>query len=435
MSAQSSPQRPAESHLHLATSRCPTCDQPVANDKLNEITARLTARDQQISTSVRDHLNKDFATRIAMVDADAKAELQRVANDNATAIEKLKLDAAEREAAVRLEAETALKEQVSEAERQRQAAEDASVAARVALQTLRETSETALAYAHEEAAIREAAARDGAASAAEARLKDKMAEAAQVRDAAELVASSKTRELEELRGTSTAAIEGLKIEMVSREATARAAAKAETEAAWRLQLDEIIKAKEAAETQATTLAASQQERLDEQRAALDSAKDEAVNAEKAKAFDEKLKFETQLKDLARQLEKKTADELGEGAEVKLLDDLKEQFEGDIFTHIGKGNPGADIIQEVVHNGKVCGKIVFEFQRPECLAQRICVQVAQGSGGREGRSRDPVGPSHACRHQADAYPGWCHHRQSGARADAGRVLAPANHYVSQTPPEQ
>jgi hypothetical protein len=46
-------------------------------------------------------------------------------------------------------------------------------------------------------------------------------------------------------------------------------------------------------------------------------------------------------------------------EVKLLEELKARFEGDNFHHVGKGNPGADIIQEVVHNGKVCGKIVFD----------------------------------------------------------------------------
>ena len=43
----------------------------------------------------------------------------------------------------------------------------------------------------------------------------------------------------------------------------------------------------------------------------------------------------------------------------MLEKLKARFDGDHFDHIGKGNPGADIIQEVVHNGKVCGKIVFD----------------------------------------------------------------------------
>src|ERR1700722_13168268 len=134
MSAQSSSLRPAEPHLHLAAARCPTCDQPVASEKLSEITTKLTARDQQVSASVKEQLNKDFAARIAKADADAKAELERVANDNATYIEKLKQDAAEREAAVRRETEAALKDQLEEAGRQRQVAEETNAATRAELQ-------------------------------------------------------------------------------------------------------------------------------------------------------------------------------------------------------------------------------------------------------------------------------------------------------------
>lgn len=359
MSAHPSPLRPAESHLHVASARCPTCDQPVANEKFTEITAKLTARDQQTASAVREQLNKDFASRIAQLDANAKAELQRVANDNAATVEKLKQDAAEREAAVRRETEAALQEKLAEAARQRQEAEDANAAIRGELQTVREAGDAALARALQDADSRVATARAEAAQATEARLTEQVDEAARLRAAAEETASTKARELEELRASTTTTIESLKTEIVTRETTARADASAQADAAWRTRLEESDQAKQAAEAQAAEVVAGQQARLDEQRTALEKAKDEAVNAEKAKAFDDKLKLETQLKDLTRQLEKKTADELGEGAEVKLLEDLKARFEGDNFHHVGKGNPGADIIQEVVHNGKVCGKIVFD----------------------------------------------------------------------------
>jgi hypothetical protein len=359
MSAQPSPLRPAESHLHLASTRCPTCDQPVATEKLNEITAKLTARDQQTALTVREQLNRDFAARIAEMDANAKAELQRVANDNTAAIEKLKKDADEREAAARRETEAALEEKLAEAARQRQEAEDASAATRAELQSVREAGDAALARAKEDSEAREAIARAEATEATEARLRGRMDEAARLRAAAEETVSTKVRELEDLRTSMTTAIESLKTEIVNRETAARADAMAQAEASWRALLEESDKVKEAAEAHAAEIAAGQQARLDELRAALERAKDEAVNAEKAKAFDDKLKLETQLLDLSRQLQKKTADELGEGAEVKLLEELKARFDGDNFDHVGKGNPGADIIQEVVHNGKVCGKIVFD----------------------------------------------------------------------------
>ncbi len=359
MSAQSSPLRTTEPHLHVASARCPTCDQPVANEKLNEITAKLTARDQQTASAVRDQLHKDFASRIAQLDANAKAELQRVANDNAATVEKLKQDAAEREAAARREAEAALQEKLAEAARQRREVEDANAAMHAELQTVREAGEAALARAMQDADSREATARAEATQATEARFTEQVDEAARLRAAAEETASAKARELEELRASTTTAIESLKTEIVTREIAARADAAAQADASWRTRLAESDQAKQAAEAQAAEIAAGQQARLDEQRTALEKARDEAVNAEKAKAFDDKLKLETQLKDLTRQLEKKTADELGEGAEVKLLEELKARFERDNFHHVGKGNPGADIIQEVVHNGKVCGKIVFD----------------------------------------------------------------------------
>lgn len=364
MSAQpASPLRPAESHLHLATSRCPTCEQPVPNDKLNEVTARLKARDQEVSTGVATRLNQDFAARIAKVDADAKAELQRVSNDNVATLAKLKQDAAERELAARLEAkaeaEAALKDQLAESTRLREMAEAANATSKIELDALRETTEATIAGLKQEAQAREATARAEATQMAEETFREQVAESARARAAAEQSVASKDRELEQMRSDSATAVENLKHEAAAREAAARAQAKTEAEAPLLLKLDATSRAKNAAEAQVATLTAAQQARLDEQRLALEKDKTDAVNAEKAKAFDDKLKLENQLKDMARQLEKKTADELGEGAEVRLLEELKAQFEGDTFTHVGKGNPGADIIHEVVHKGKVCGKIVYD----------------------------------------------------------------------------
>jgi hypothetical protein len=100
-------------------------------------------------------------------------------------------------------------------------------------------------------------------------------------------------------------------------------------------------------------------RVQEARDALEKEKSDAVNVVKAQHFDEKQKLTDKLEDLKRQLERKTADELGEGAEVKLFEALKEEFLGDRIDRIGRGKEGADIKHVVMHNGKECGIIVYD----------------------------------------------------------------------------
>jgi len=88
-------------------------------------------------------------------------------------------------------------------------------------------------------------------------------------------------------------------------------------------------------------------------------KDAAVLAERTRAFEDQQKLQAKLQDLQRQLEKKSAHELGEGSEIDLYEQLKAAFEGDRIQRVGKGVNGADVIHEVIHNGKVCGKIVYD----------------------------------------------------------------------------
>lgn len=100
-------------------------------------------------------------------------------------------------------------------------------------------------------------------------------------------------------------------------------------------------------------------RLREQRDALKKATAEAINAEKARAFAERQKLESRLAQLQRQVAQKAAGELGEGAEVNLYDELREEFPGDTIVQVKKGQPGADIVHTVVENGRACGQIVYD----------------------------------------------------------------------------
>ncbi|HKZ97806.1 MAG TPA: DUF2130 domain-containing protein [Hyphomicrobiaceae bacterium] len=142
------------------------------------------------------------------------------------------------------------------------------------------------------------------------------------------------------------------------------------------QLGEAERARAEAERAAETLRAAQEARLGELREALEKQRTAAVLAEQAKSFEERQKLHEKVQELQRQLENKTAQELGEGAEIDLLDELKAHFEGDRFSHVGKGAQGADIIHEVVHNGKVCGKIIYDAKNRNAWRSEYVTKLRQ-----------------------------------------------------------
>ena len=100
-------------------------------------------------------------------------------------------------------------------------------------------------------------------------------------------------------------------------------------------------------------------RLREQRDALDKATVEAINAEKAKAFTDRQKLEARLAQLQRQVAHNTAAELGEGAELNLYEQLRDEFPGDMIVSVKRGQPGADLVHTVIENGRECGHIVYD----------------------------------------------------------------------------
>jgi hypothetical protein len=98
-----------------------------------------------------------------------------------------------------------------------------------------------------------------------------------------------------------------------------------------------------------------QEGLQRQKEDLQRERDSAILAANARV----LKLQSELADLQRKLEGKSAHELGEGSEIDLYEQLRSTFDGDRIQRVPKGVNGADVIHEVVHNGRVCGKIVYD----------------------------------------------------------------------------
>jgi hypothetical protein len=169
--------------------------------------------------------------------------------------------------------------------------------------------------------------------------------------------------VEKLQKDSAAAVEAVKSEALQRETAAREEGSKAALAAAQEQIAQAEREKTAALSQYEALQTNHEiivgQRVNEAREAMEKAKTEAVNAVKAEHFDEKQKLTGKLEELTRQLEKKSADERGEGAEVNLFEKLKEEFPRDNIRRVGKGAQGADIIHEVIHNNKVCGRIVFD----------------------------------------------------------------------------
>lgn len=129
-----------------------------------------------------------------------------------------------------------------------------------------------------------------------------------------------------------------------------------------LKLAEAQKAKTAAEKALATEKEREERilsaRLQEQRDALEKDKLKAVNSERSKAFAERQKLDEKLQLLQRQLQKKTADELGEGAEVDLFEELKSAFPTDEIKRVKRGETGADI-HTIVEKKRTCGSIVYD----------------------------------------------------------------------------
>src|SRR5262249_2915682 len=144
------------------------------------------------------------------------------------------------------------------------------------------------------------------------------------------------------------AVANLKSEAVAREAEIRKELEAAAAEVVRDRIEALEQAKADAEAGAASAASraqaleqAHQTQLREERVVWEKAIDDAKNAEKALAFEERLKIQTKFEELKRAYEQKTAEELGEGAEIDLYEALKGEFEGDRIERINKGQPGAD----------------------------------------------------------------------------------------------
>lgn len=102
-----------------------------------------------------------------------------------------------------------------------------------------------------------------------------------------------------------------------------------------------------------------QKQLMEQRQALEKDKSAALLKQQAEHNRDRESMQKKVKTLEHQLQKKTANELGDGGEIDVFEALRDAFQGDKIIRIQKGQPGADILHEVLYKGEVCGRIVVD----------------------------------------------------------------------------
>jgi hypothetical protein len=99
--------------------------------------------------------------------------------------------------------------------------------------------------------------------------------------------------------------------------------------------------------------------LSSQRQLLEMDKKQALLKQQGEFNRQREALQGRLLQVEKQLQKKTANELGEGAEIDLYEVLREHFATDKITRVPKGQPGADIRHEVMYKGVSCGRIIID----------------------------------------------------------------------------
>jgi len=353
---------PLATQLNFEGDTCPSCGQHIPIEKLEEARGRIALRDHEQAVALTARLEQQYevertearaqigaARRIAEEsEGRLKLEMQQLRQDGLAALESAKAEAKRREDEIRAEtnkaAETMLAERLAALELSHTEAENA-------LQTRIAEIESGKTAAEQQAAGLLQAIEDVRAEA-----KRREGEIrAEANKAAETMVTEQLAALELSHTESENALQTRIAEIESGKTTAEQQAAALSERVEALQNAKEAELVALSEQHAKALT----EQLTSQREVLEKAKEEALNIEKANAFEETQKLANKVSELQRALEKKTNDELGEGAEVDLYEALKKEFPDDRITRIAKGEPGADIRHIVMLKGKECGTILYD----------------------------------------------------------------------------
>jgi hypothetical protein len=153
-------------------------------------------------------------------------------------------------------------------------------------------------------------------------------------------------------------------ELQAREAAVRKEAIAQAEARSKSEVDKKVAAaiaerERAAQTKLKQFEAAKKSELEQQRAALEKDRDSQLLKLQSQQHREREQLQKKIDALSRQQQRKTADDLGEGAEVDAYEALRDAFKHDDIARIKRGQPGADIRHRALHKGNDCGTIMID----------------------------------------------------------------------------
>lgn len=98
--------------------------------------------------------------------------------------------------------------------------------------------------------------------------------------------------------------------------------------------------------------------------------------DRARYEGDRARLQNQLDQLSRKLDKQVADQLGKEAEIDLLTELNKTFQGDRIDPIRRGVKGADIIHDIMEDGKRLGRIVYESKNVSTWSNKFIAQAKQ-----------------------------------------------------------
>lgn len=311
--------------MNAIMERCPWCDSVIARAKFLEIEAKIREQEQKRLADAEVQMRKRLEEKFQQDLAKEKQALERSAQE---------------QAAKQVATVTAERDQVAAKLRVAEAREPA----------IRKQ-------------VEDEAAKQVAAALAQ---KDQMAEKVRQAEAREAAVRNQVQE-EAAQQLATVAAERdqvsakLKLAEASENAV-RTQARQEAERTVKLRLEEADRLR--------------QKELADQRLILTKDRDQAVIKERAAFGRERESWDKKFKDLDRQLQRKTAQEIGDGAEIDLFEDLRATFPGDKITRIQKGQAGADILHEVLYKGESCGRIVIDSKNRQAWQNAFVTKLRQ-----------------------------------------------------------
>lgn len=143
--------------------------------------------------------------------------------------------------------------------------------------------------------------------------------------------------------------------------------------------DQAAKKLVEAETRETEIRAQAKEEADNQRQKELLEQRQILDKDKKLALlKQQSEFNRERESLQKKLERKTANELGDGGEIDVFEAIREAFDGNSgkTSRIPKGENGADILHEVFYKGESCGRIVVDAKNRQAWQNIFVTKLRQ-----------------------------------------------------------